>query len=1737
MPTTVLQPSTLQTLETSRLFLNIEQALGTTPHPVSTERHAGTADVPADEYFRIVRLVLTHLLGEDTGFANGNPALPDAAQANRLMQLYQGEKAWKLCADAVGVPLSEVTPWLVHQFFARMAWLNEARFSTPAQRSQLHDLIYELRYYQSPDEVVDMRENPLFAELLGSVPEDLRLWMVQFKRGERLMPMGELIARSDGRALCSGLLAWSQQDSRSALSVFSDVMAAKVAPGDYCDKTVSSALEQQLKTLATWASMVAYLQAIPESDHPDSRLQLDVLTPTSVDSRSELLRKVATYVLNPTDDDWLALAIAGARQAPGMQLLSLAIELRSRHADLALEPAMSLAAILLRPVLHVGPSLDEALPTARFLNVTVPALNSWCEVHSANELFRQMGIELLCRADGAQALRWSPAQCWHALSQTRAFTTLFAPLLARLNWYAGSPQQQASPRITQALAGRAIVDGFLGSTAAFAEPLAVTLRGAWVCEYSHVQLCAKIRTEIQARQPQASSNTLDLLYYLLVRETLPELLVTDVPEHLQYGRALQSVALIHGTALVEGLRQGCPFALRFDDVIGVSAGLAQSSDAGIHALWARTLAVPALRYATAHGALAGTGVMDIHQASATHISQALAFLTAQQALHATELHALLSIKPPDRKQLAQQMLSDAGLDRSVWDVDLILVGPPILRAHGFTIADGYSMDKLLAAVMGRPQATVTELVMMGEAYIPGQPTVPEHYARAFEDYRQALVAAQGAVISRLLHETSALNRGVLLGSTCEISRVLFDTGQGAQGTFIRCQKGDHRTDFHDHSVDAEFYLEIIPASGVVRRVIPLFDYELVLETGFRGDTVEKHERNPQKLAEARITPLWPLDSDAYLTGAASRRCCGYRHPRNGKLVPSAELIYLAPGSGTPQLDAFAKAAANHQLGDFLESSRQQHNHYTPWENIWAAERRWADVAARLIIPFYGCIKDLAAGEHSAGVIAGCTLDVAFVLIPFGQFAGSTARIVLRAGEMSVLSIIESTGKAVGRLIIGVARQSAVFGVYDLGKAGLKLSRLGWVQLLEQAPELKRLLSSPAALERSLDDGMYLIADSAEHPWQPAREALDKRAMVDGRPSVAVRNIGSPETADFRLLDPEADGVFGPPLTAITDVEPLELSVRSIADRIEPGHYPAILPVAREADGAIAINVAEHCQVRAIERQDGVFDLVIDQQVYHLDTTAPDVALRKLANSRLSSETGLLNEVENLCRLRRDLIPVPCNNGVKLATPAPELIAEGSTSPTRSGEYPSQAMSAREFTLSRVSVEGGATSQAADVFVHEGKFCKWADSPKASGSASAPGKSVVALSKAERVLFMLPDAPVYRTQIEGLLCKDSHFGLPGNYTLEDARWIYEHAPVIELGPVAASVEDARQLRGIRLTLNDADWIFVEADSGVIYKAPVPGDGSLALTFSRVERAEEINEFMRLAEQYRLVRERFGAFIDRDNIARLLFDLRDEAEQAQLRFAWGAENVSYDDYVTWCTARGEENELLKFAGNILAGEAEQQKFVELARNSIADFRTVAERSIPEQQHIVEVLNKLLPIQGASGEWDVLTLDHLARTDTGATILKHIKGANLAFVQASTESGERIVYYALSGGRKAKAVKLRLDMAESTEQIIDGVIYRDARACMASRVPDPAFTSLPVVRNADRLSVREFSRELDSERLIATVLKQDLASTRLSHIRVFTLMDACRSCGGFVLPRLKLDFPQAQFSVTYMKEYMRS
>ncbi|WP_163018750.1 hypothetical protein, partial [Pseudomonas viridiflava] len=92
------------------------------------------------------------------------------------------------------------------------------------------------------------------------------------------------------------------------------------------------------------------------------------------------------------------------------------------------------------------------------------------------------------------------------------------------------------------------------------------------------------------------------------------------------------------------------------------------------------------------------------------------------------------------------------------------------------------------------------------------------------------------------------------------------------------------------------------------------------------------------------------------------------------------------------------------------------------------------------------------------------------------------------------------------------------------------------------------------------------------PWQPLRVASDSHAAVDGRPAVAVRNIGRPEAPDFRLLDPDYDRVFGKTLTPVAQGERLELSSTSALDGIGPDRYPAVVPVISEADGFHEVRV-------------------------------------------------------------------------------------------------------------------------------------------------------------------------------------------------------------------------------------------------------------------------------------------------------------------------------------------------------------------------------------------------------------------------------------------------------------------------------------------------------------------------------------------------------------------------------------
>lgn len=1079
------------------------------------------------------------------------------------------------------------------------------------------------------------------------------------------------------------------------------------------------------------------------------------------------------------------------------------------------------------------------------------------------------------------------------------------------------------------------------------------------------------------------------------RQSIPPLQVTGVPDHLQYGRSLQSVALIHGMALIEALTPGLSLHVDFDDLVRVSAALSASPDPAIQALRATTLVRPALLYASAHQAIELADA-DTGKASAAQIATAMAYLKAQQDAHAGELHALLSLKTPDRLQLAESLLRQVGVTEDIWTLPADSQGIALLKTWGFSLAWSWSFDRL--AAWGRPQATLVELVMMGEVWREGLPTVPEAYEHAWQIYQAALLSAQTAVIARQFAELQPAQRDLLLKSTCELSRVRFEGVEGTQGLFIRCRIVDQPSDFHSHEGE-ETCFELFPAAGAVRLSTQRFDYHPAhhsIDSINLPELWRNHEANLARDAKAPFNALEPFDSDAYLSGKVSRSVTAPHAPASGELLPAAQLC--TPDS----LYSLANAAARHLLAGFLKQDKEQHRHLTGWEQTWAREREWADTVARWLVPFYGCIKDLSTGNHCAAAVTECSLDTAFALIPLGQFVGATTRIVLRAGEMSVLSLAEQAGKSVVRLAEGLAQQSAVFLARDVARAAAWAGKSA-VDLLHELPSLRHVFASP------------VVAD-----WHES-----------------------------------------------------------------------------------------------------------------------DLLLRQLALEKLSPEAARLQRAERACRVRRDLVSVACAEGIMLETPQPSFAEEQ----VLAGQHYSHAMAARRFALAAITAPEALRLPLLHAFVYENRLCTWqlpADMG-ASGSQISGSGVVVEVSEADGLVHDLPTALRYRQQLGATRLDEPLFGLTGQAPDVDLETFNRQAPVLQLGSIAHGVADSRTLRGIRLEIVGRPWIYIEADRNLFYRALEPTASMGELQFERVPDDDEgLGEFLMLSEQYRLVREVPGIRQDRENIARMLFDMLDETERALLP----EPGMTFDEYDQMCHDRYWSNQFLEYATKALSGKSFQDVYIELARQTVADFRPIAERSPAEIQPLVDVLNNLLPAKPARKGWLALSADNIVQPAVINRIRKQVSGANLAYVSVHMEGRAAYVFYAVSGGQLGEGVRLQPDWPWSDGAFIDGVDYINARPQCPSLVDpqdyaiadDPRFTTLPTLRHTERLEVRAINRSLDSERLIGTRIKDELHGREESVTRIdfFTLLDACRSCGGFALPRLKRDFPQAQFSVTFLRPY---
>ncbi|WP_165840756.1 deaminase domain-containing protein [Pseudomonas sp. SDI] len=1687
------------------------------------------------------------MLGDDITFP-GNADVP----SRKLLDLYCSRATHELIAELLEVAPQAIEPRLVHAFFARLAWIDDAPITSPEARLQLEDLLYRTSPLSNQASRLGTGEFSELGSLLEPVPEDLQMWMLQFKHGLHWEAAAEWLTHCPIGALQHGLSRCEPNPPQNALAALASVIERLLpSAADYRDRPLADSLARQLPAEATQQFIHQLILASLGNEPVGQARQIEWSPSLDATTCRQLFTRLALATLGANDEPWLALALHMAAQAPEVQAFSFATQLIRRHPQLSSQCCLRLGSLLLTNTAQQSAPPLEPLSSAQRLCEQLPAFAEWCPYTSPDDLFGAIGLTLLCEtSSGNQQLRVPAHEAWQAMMQSCHFVPLFQPLLRKVGWYAGDHDQATSPRATQALAARAISERFLGPWQRSARSIARDFRDRWATELSHQELLEQIDREIVERNPGISPAAARLLEYLLLRDMAPELLVNRVPGWLYYGRSLQSVALIHGARLLEAILPGAACHAVFDELVALPRALSSSQDPEIRRLWSQTLIIPALRYAIAHDAIGSVAERDLHTASSTQIEAALAFLKRQQEAFSSDAKQL-SASVPDRQRLAEEQLSQAGVNRVYWNKRI--TGHETwayLQRCGLEKSSRYAWD-FVRSIPGSsgdygspspPPITMNllQLVTMGDIYRTGLPTVPELYDSAFRAYQASWLHTNSRIIGRLLEELPARHRARLHAATCEANLVTFASKTSDNGLLLRCLSGDHREDFDEHNAASEHYFEIIPGAGIVRPCQQQFHYRVEPTGGFSGnlgETIARLQRYEDAKRRARQTPLLPFDSDAYLTGTPSRRQ-PFNTPLKGTLIPAATQVYGAEQDERAFLLTLAKAAAAHLYETPLTTLRQAHTHPTTWEELNNQDKQVGTLIARLLLPLYGCINDLADGDHSVGVIAGCVVDTLAVLIPTGVFARSILNIVKKAGKLTFSATCSAMTGALGELVLGLARQSPAMIFKDLARGFFWLSRNTWTLLKDLSGTWLNRLLHKLPLLRLTGDGKYCLPPAALHDWLDLHE-LQTLANVDATANVLVHNLATAERSSYRLLDPHSNKPFGPLLVPVSPAEPSTLTALSHANWLGAGSYPAHIAYELSPRGTLSIALPAESVVHLRYKGRGVYDIGIDGHTYRLDTTRSDSCLTRLSEAPVG-DLSTLEEETMLCRPIRELTePDPCSAFTRLvSTPIEGLPSVDSS--LNLGREAGLAFECREFHLDRrlIAASAETAERTLDVFVHEEKFCKWDyQIIPARGRRRAtlsPHKKIIPLNAEERAVLGLPEQPRYLPQISGRMSDKRKFGLLPDTSANKAKLLNPQIPTVELDSIVAGVADKRILRGVRYETGGRNVIYVEVDAGHFYKA-VQGPGRL--TFVPVTDISEINEYLRLSEQFRFVTERPYNLKDRENIAKLLFNVAVHKNDPDIK-TWvlhSAGSKDYASYAQWCSASQAENRFLHFAENILSSESSQINLIEEAKSIIPDWQQVGGRSSAERLHIAGILNNLFPVHAGKVPWPHLNFSSLSNATASAEVIgQQLKGSNLAYAAIRTRAGEHYVVYALSGGQKYKNLHLKPHLPGQTSRRLGNVTYIDAGALMHGRAPDPDFTDLPVLRSSDRLHVVEHDRRVDSERLIATIIKETFAQKDIATLQVFTRYNTCRSCGGVVLPQLKIEFPGSDFSVTYLQHY---
>ncbi|MFG6203198.1 SET domain-containing protein [Pseudomonas retamae] len=192
---------------------------------------------------------------------------------------------------------------------------------------------------------------------------------------------------------------------------------------------------------------------------------------------------------------------------------------------------------------------------------------------------------------------------------------------------------------------------------------------------------------------------------------------------------------------------------------------------------------------------------------------------------------------------------------------------------------------------------------------------------------------------------------------------------------------------------------------------------------------------------------------------------------------------------------------------------------------------------KMFVPFWGAIDDLASGDPQRIERGGLGLftDIVSFALPIGKYLAGCTRLVSQAGRIGMRLALPKFAILTRTLLISTLRElnplEAVSGLLRLGRFTLR--KLG-------AAAMRQARLGIAQLRDGTVSAQHLIAVDP-NTWTP-RQLGDRLCTVEGIANIAMRNVGSVDATDYRLIDALSNQAFGPryrePVTVMSNNSPL-----------------------------------------------------------------------------------------------------------------------------------------------------------------------------------------------------------------------------------------------------------------------------------------------------------------------------------------------------------------------------------------------------------------------------------------------------------------------------------------------------------------------------------------------------------------------------------------------------------------------